>query len=63
MQILIGNKLVKQVQVQRVMINKKRPSYFIIFSRPQKAIRIKNAHTLAEKSSITVPIEFPILKL
>lgn len=63
MPILIGNKLVKQVQVQRLMINKENPSYFIIFSRPQKAISMKNVHTLAEKSSITLPIEFPILKL
>lgn len=63
MPILIGNKLVKQVQVQRLMINKKSPHISSFLAGPQKAIEMKNVHTLTEKSSITVPIEFPILKL
>ena len=48
--------------VLRLMINKKN-LIFHHFYRTQKAISMKNVHPLPEKSSITAPIEFSILKL
>lgn len=50
--------------VWRLMIKKKKKtSIFHHFSWTLKTISMKNVHTLPKKSSVTAPIEFPILKL
>lgn len=48
--------------VPRLMINKKNP-HISSFLEDPKTIIMKNVRLLPEKSSITAPIEFPILKL